>query len=680
MANNYNVPPRFDEKRSYESWKNELGIWTRVTNLDGKKQALAVVLSLEGRARDTALEISVEDLNNDDGMGTLIRALDSVFLKEEKDRAYEAYSNFDSVSRDISVAMTDYIIDFEQRYNRMRKYDMVLPDAVLAFKLLDTACLDGREKQLALTACTVLTFASMKSALKIIFGEKTSVAPLTDGMQASDGAYYTEQQRKGAKKSRSQDNLKRAPFPGTNPLDKYGRRSKCAVCQSTYHWVKDCPHKNEQVKLTEENVNTDIEQCNITLFSNESASDTEIFIVESLGSAVIDTACTRTVCGAKWLDSYVSELNMKEVQNMIDTPSNRAFKFGDGRIVHSTKRVKIPAKIGQTKCHIETEVVPTDIPLLLSKASLKKAGAVLDIKNDKAVMFKQPVTLELTTSGHYCVNILDKDITQSPCKNEIRTDTEHMEILTVTENMNSKEKHKVLLKLHKQFGHATVDRLQKLLSSSGNNDDESISILQQIVNNCETCQKYSKPKPKPAVGLPLASKYETGNKVYYKRVDCQEWKGPGVVIGQDGVVIFVRHGGIIVRVHHSRLRKVNDQQDRGAVAENHPNEKETVTDTNLPDVISNDMDTETDTGNGAETFKHATDNTVERSNEENIQQQPHVLRQHGCSNLKTGQTVKYMDRESGIPHTATVIGRAGKAKGKHQNWYNLQYSEPVTCR
>ena len=72
-----------------------------------KKQALAVVLSLEGRARDTALEISVEDLNKEDGMGTLIRALDSVFLKEEKDRAYEAYSNFDSVTRDISVAMTD---------------------------------------------------------------------------------------------------------------------------------------------------------------------------------------------------------------------------------------------------------------------------------------------------------------------------------------------------------------------------------------------------------------------------------------------------------------------------------------------------------------------------------------------------------------------------------------------
>ena len=87
MVNNYNVTPRFDEKRSYESWKNELGIWSRVTNLDAKKQALVVVLSLEGRARDTALEIAIEDLNMDDGMGTLIRALDSVFLKEEKDGA-----------------------------------------------------------------------------------------------------------------------------------------------------------------------------------------------------------------------------------------------------------------------------------------------------------------------------------------------------------------------------------------------------------------------------------------------------------------------------------------------------------------------------------------------------------------------------------------------------------------
>ncbi len=68
---------------------------------------------------------------------------------------------------------------------------------------------------------------------------------------------------------------------------------------------------------------------------------------------------------------------------------------------------------------------------------------------------------------------------------------------------------------------------------------------------------------------PTDDKYETGDSVYYQRANCTEWKGPGVVIGQDGAVVFVRHGGILVRVHHSRLCKVNTQeQDKQNVQDN----------------------------------------------------------------------------------------------------------------
>lgn len=45
--------------------------------------------------------------------------------------------------------------------------------------------------------------------------------------------------------------------------------------------------------------------------------------------------------------------------------------------------------------------------MLLSNASLKRARAVLDTANDKVTMCKQPVNLELTSSGHYCVNMRD---------------------------------------------------------------------------------------------------------------------------------------------------------------------------------------------------------------------------------------------------------------------------------
>lgn len=251
---NYRVPPAFEEKKSYESWKNEVEMWILVTELDKKKQALAVALSLTGRARDTALEIAAADLNKDGGMKTLLDALDGVFLKEEKDRAYDAYTDFDRIRREKEVSMADYIVNFEQRYNKMRKFDMALPDAVLAFKLLDTANLDVKDKQLALTACSTLTFASMKSALKRIFGDNTESPTCSGGgihVRQEEAAFYVDQRRD---KSRSQTNQGRAPLTGSNPLDRYGRRTKCAICQSTFHWVKDCPHKADHVKLTEENL------------------------------------------------------------------------------------------------------------------------------------------------------------------------------------------------------------------------------------------------------------------------------------------------------------------------------------------------------------------------------------------------------------------------------------------
>lgn len=44
--------------------------------------------------------------------------------------------------------------------------------------------------------------------------------------------------------------------------------------------------------------------------------------------------------------------------------------------------------------------------------------------------------------------------------------------------------------------------------------------------------------------------------------------------------------------------------------------------------------------------------------------------------LRADQTVTFMNRNDGVQHKARVLGRAGKATGKHKNWYNLQHLEP----
>ena len=60
-----------------------------------KKPAPAICLSLAGRAREAALQLSVETLNSNEGVTELMKALYSLYLKDKDQLIFEAYDKFE---------------------------------------------------------------------------------------------------------------------------------------------------------------------------------------------------------------------------------------------------------------------------------------------------------------------------------------------------------------------------------------------------------------------------------------------------------------------------------------------------------------------------------------------------------------------------------------------------------
>ena len=68
--------------------------------------------------------------------------------------------------------------------------------------------------------------------------------------------------------------------------------------------------------------------------------------------------------------------------------------------IQSLKQVNIPVSIAGMDTHIRTDVVGCEIPLLLSKGSLKDADAQLDFVNDNITMYGKEINLRHTSNGH----------------------------------------------------------------------------------------------------------------------------------------------------------------------------------------------------------------------------------------------------------------------------------------
>jgi hypothetical protein len=462
MASVLKNPPAFDDKTSYDNWKKDIVIRRQLTDIGKENQALVIHLSLTGKARQVSSQLGVEVLNKDNGVDKLISKLDEIFLPDKSRRQFKVFQDLYNLKRPSDVSVGDFLNEFERVYFCFTQEAMTLPDAVMAFMLLTSCSLTESQFQMVMSSIPEVTFASMKASLRRIFGGELGVkqdlfsdieikrepvfytggdSTVSDkGFSGGEreevffgnrgGNYRYSGRPRSSMRSRG-GNVRGSrgrfmPRSGTyqggnnrnrqlNPLGRDGQPSKCVVCDSVYHWARNCPHAHEN--------NEDYRYKNGEEFSQEKEEFVQLSLLtgytddrdqtrklgnllnESYGKAILDTGCSTTVCGEKWLNNYIGSLSDYDRSMITQEATSSTFTFGDGRSVSSLKRVVIPCHIAAKRATIRTDVVACDIPLLLSRSSMKQARMSIHFEKDVAVIAGVSVKLNSTTSGHYSLDL-----------------------------------------------------------------------------------------------------------------------------------------------------------------------------------------------------------------------------------------------------------------------------------
>ena len=83
----------------------------------------------------------------------------------------------------------------------------------------------------------------------------------------------------------------------------------------------------------------------ITLFSGMADARRNMLVLETLGKAILDSACTKTVAGCEWLEEFLATLSQEEMKLVKENESKAAYLFGDGAENKSSKCITIPVWI-----------------------------------------------------------------------------------------------------------------------------------------------------------------------------------------------------------------------------------------------------------------------------------------------------------------------------------------------
>ena len=317
------APPVFngEEGENYLDWRMDIELWEKFTDLE-KKRATVLLLQLKegGKVKNAVRSLGKEALLAEDGLKKVLGHLDKIYKEDEGAYSYRAYSKFEKFVRPKEMTLQNYMSEFEKLIAVLKKYKIELPQAVLAYRFLNSANLLPEKVDLVLANVKTMTYKDMSEAVKRLFsvdinnpvaGTLYNVEEITVKNE-TEGCYYLNNfgQSRGSIQGtfrggyRGGRGYRRGNWSRGRGTTSY---TGCYKCQGLDHFMRNCPklkdENSQYFSVSDDRGSKDksvdhSEITYITLFADASSEyvvkdypDVASLVHETLACAVIDSGC-----------------------------------------------------------------------------------------------------------------------------------------------------------------------------------------------------------------------------------------------------------------------------------------------------------------------------------------------------------------------------------------------------
>ena len=365
-------------------------------------------------------------------------------------------------------------------------------------------------------------------------------------------------------------NPKPLQFRKLNPK-KFGKVLKCHNCQAVTHLANECPEANVTLigepedleDLMKMNIGEDDDGENddeddyvgdiAKRIAGKVSTDTHytncwsVFAMDDINQVlmqdgegqkrdnedegVLDTGCISTVGPKTWMNQRLKKMSAKSREMVKVAPSGRVFRFGGGTTAKSLGLYTVPMSVAGKNVFLHIDVVEAPIPLLISKAAMKKAGALIDMNEDTIKIFGQTVEMSTVKAGHYAIKLddyihdkVDETVEVLEANTEKELTNTMVEVLNVwAEDEETREKQ--LKKIHDQMGHPSIKVFKKMIQTSDGFNDDINKQINKLYENCVVCIRHGKGKIRPKVCAPMSQ--EVNSTI---AMDLKIWPALNVII------------------------------------------------------------------------------------------------------------------------------------------------------